>query len=115
MNVPSSKREILHALFQADDWLDLYKLHEQYRLTPGIVAQTVFFLQERDLLEIEGMKARLSEAGKAWVFLNRKRIFYATDRVWVQPKQTDESRADANSPYLPRARSLDKKFFQDLG
>ncbi|MEP3846065.1 MAG: hypothetical protein ABJM43_12070 [Paracoccaceae bacterium] len=105
----------MHALFKADDWLDLYKLHEQYRLTPGVVAQTVFFLQERDLLVIEGMKAKLSETGKAWVFLHRKKLFYGTDRIWVQPKQNDEERMDANSPYLPRARSLDKKFFQDRG
>lgn len=115
MNVPSSKREIVRALFQADSWLDLYKLHEQYQLSPGVIAQTVLFLKERDLLEVEGMNAKLSEAGKAWVFLNRKRIFYATDRIWVQPKQTDEARVDAKSPYLPRTRSLDKKFFQNLG
>lgn len=115
MRILSSKREILSALFQADDWFDLYKLHEQYQLSPGVVAQTIFFLQERDLLEIEGMKAKLSEAGKAWVFLNRKSIFYAADRNWAQPKQNDEAKVDAGSPYMPRMRSLDKKFFRDLG
>lgn len=111
MSIPSSKREILIALFQTDDWFDLYQLHKEYKLSPGVLAQSVTFLQNNGLLETDGMKVKLTAKGRVWVFLNRKRMFYSVERFWTQPCTNDETRIDANSPYMPRLKSINKNFF----
>jgi len=115
MSVPSSKREILSALFHADAWLDLYELHENYKLSPGVLAQSVQFLQENGLLETDGMRAKLTAEGRAWVFLNRKKIFYSVNRFWSQPYTNEEPKVDGKDPYMPRMKSIDKDFFQKNG
>lgn len=110
----SYEREIILALFQSEDWFDLYELHEALRLSPAQVVFVVSFLQDEGLCQVDGTKAKLSEKGVRWVLHNRKKIFMNNKRHWSVPQQADVARLQAGQPYMPKLGSVDIDFFRKL-
>lgn len=110
----SYEREVILALFESDDWFDLYELHEDLLLSPAQVVSVIEFLAGEDLCRVDGTKAKLSEKGVQWVLRNRKKIFMNNKRQWSVPQSADVERLRVGEPYMPKLGSIDKHFFQKL-
>lgn len=113
MSIPSYKREVLRKLFSTLDWCDLYQLHVEKLISPAQIAMSLNDLSETGIIETDGIKARLTDDGRNWVLRNRVALFANVDRSWSKPVLKKESALDPSAPYLPRLRSIDKKFFGD--
>ncbi|WP_288942979.1 hypothetical protein [uncultured Roseovarius sp.] len=111
----SYEREVILALFRTNDWFDLYELHDQLRLSPAQIASSVKMMGECGFCETEGLKARMTLKGMKWVLKNRKRIFLHKNRTWASSKFVKETDRDVGEPYMPRLKSIDTKFFLNLG
>lgn len=111
---PSHEREVILALFQANDWFDLYALHEELLLSPAQIVSAVMRLQADGLCEADGMKAKLNNDGVRWVLKNRREIFLRSGRKWSISPLVDHPKFDIGEPYMPRLKSIDKDFFRKL-
>ncbi|MDF3608337.1 hypothetical protein PE067_20625 [Paracoccus sp. DMF-8] len=107
----SYDREVISLLYTADNWVDLYQLHETKLLSPGQLASTLLMLMTHELCEIEGMSARLTAKGRDWVFLKRKEIFFVVARDWALKTSQNPQSIDRDEPYLPDLSRLDVNFF----
>lgn len=110
----SYEREVILALFESDDWFDLYDLHEDLLLSPAQVVSVITFLTGEALCQVDGTKAKLSEKGIRWVLRNRRRIFMSNERHWSLPQRADVARLQVGQPYMPKLGSVDRDFFQKL-
>lgn len=114
MKISSSKREILNILYEQDNWVELYSLHQKYRLSPGVVAEFVSVLIDNKLIVANELSVKLTNAGRHWMYLNRKKIFYDVSRTWAVANLKNEVEMKINNPYMPRLVSIDKKFFEKI-
>lgn len=110
----SNEREVILALFQSGDWLDLYELHEDFLLSPAQVVSVVNFLEGEGLCQVDGINARLTEKGIRWVLGNRRKIFMSSKRHWSDPHGEDVARLRVGQPYMPKLGSVDRNFFHKL-
>lgn len=105
------EREVILALYQSNDWFDLYTLHEDLLLSPAQIVSVVMFLESEGLCEIVDTKAKMTEKGSRWVLKNRKNIFMQSERNWAEPAVPKGDRLLAGEPYMPNLKSVDKDFF----
>ena len=111
--VSSSDREVISALFEASDWLDLFDLHLDFVLSPGQVLDSVERLQAGGYLERKGLHARLTDLGREWVIASRRELFMNPARDWRSYEAKDRLVRE-NEPYLPDFAKVDRKFFVEL-
>ena len=110
----SHEREIILALFQANDWFDLYALHKKFLLSPAQIVATMTQLKGDGLCETDRTMARLNQNGFIWVMRNRRELFLRRDRRWAVSPLVEKQKIEVGEPYMPRLRSIDKNFFRKL-
>lgn len=115
-NYSSSDREVIRFLFASMDWSDLYDLHIEFRLTPGQVLDIVERLVAANFAELDGTKARLTSAGRAWILEARDSIFRGSRQEPWRPSAHEilENPKDQKSPYMPDLSLVDQEFFIKL-
>lgn len=110
----SSDREVIGALYDASDWVDLFEVHEAYVLSPAQVQESVERLAKVGYVERDGLHARLTEEGREWVVSSRRALFMSPTKDWRRFEIEDRIIAE-NEPYLPNLKKLDREFFANLG
>ncbi|WP_417463223.1 hypothetical protein [Kordiimonas sp.] len=110
----SHAREIISLLYSNADWVDLYLLHEEKKLSPGQVAETLLLLQSEGNCDFNGVSAKLTTKGRQWVYENRKEIFFNVARSWARKTSSSEVAIAPNEPYMPDLARLDINFFRNL-
>lgn len=108
----SQQRIVLRALFSERDWVDLYRLHKGTLVAPGQIAALLSFMLEQKYCLVDGLKAQITPAGRAWVLQNRKQIFCKVHTEWRGGSKSEEhSELQPSAPYLPNLAYLDRDFF----
>lgn len=94
----SEIRELLRALYAADAPVDIYILHENYRLSPGQLSRAVRTLTELGVAaeNDQGMLS-LTANGRNWVLMNRRSIFSAKPYWKVVPEEFLRSQSKVSS------------------
>lgn len=112
----SSDREVVRFLFARQEWADLYELHVEFGLTPGQVIDIVERLVAADFAELDGIKARLTPTGRAWVLEARDAIFRGAGHDSWRPSADEllQTPTGPPSPYLPDLSLVDREFFIKL-
>src|SRR5690349_6164861 len=107
MMFSSFEKEILRALFECGDWLDLYTIHEEYLLSPGQLSYAVRNFARDRIVEADGLLVRLTEHGQKWVFAHRREIFLSDrHRYWVEPfNDSALPPMPVTQPYLPKLKN----------
>lgn len=92
--------------------MDLYKLHEEYLLSPAQLSCTIRKLIEIDAVELNGLLARLTDCGRKWIFAERRRIFLSDrQRYWAYSVGAEPAaRMPVYNPYLPKLKNMDIRF-----
>lgn len=113
MIIGSPEREILRALYEARDWLDLYILHERYLLSPGQLSSAVRKFEAAGIVVSQELKVRLTDRGIIWLLKYRKSIFMSGhSRPWAKIRSNMRKEPiDPFSPYLPTLKFVDENFF----
>jgi hypothetical protein len=112
----SSDREVIRFLFSKRNWIDLYELHVDFRLSPAQIIDTLERLLPVGLAERQGAQARLTQQGRDWILAARGEIFFDTDRESWRPS-SDQLLADKlefSTPYMPDMALVDRNFFVQL-
>lgn len=108
----SQHRIVLRALFSESDWVDLYRLHKETLVAPGQIAALLSFMLERRYCLVDGLRARITSSGRAWVLQNRKQIFCKVHAEWREGSKSERPyELLPSSPYLPNLVYLDRDFF----
>jgi len=109
----SSDREVIRFLFSKRDWVDLYRLHVEFGLSPAQILDMLERLIDVGLAERQAAEARLTVQGRDWVLAARGNIFFFTDSASWRPsaKQLLANAMDPSTPYLPNLRLIDRNFF----
>lgn len=115
MPYSSFEKEILRALFERGDWLDLYELHEEYLLSPGQLSYAVRKFDRDEIIDVDGLLVRLTEQGQKWVFAHRREIFLADrNRYWAELSDHKvQTPMPAVQPYLPKLNNANLKFLKN--
>lgn len=114
IDISSSDKEVIAALFAEQNWLDLYSLHERFRQSPGQLTSLIRKLLLVNLVEVHALKARLTAAGKQWVLANRRALFLTPRaRTWADyhPTNGGHMPRDPFTPYMPELSSVRTEFF----
>ena len=114
MTYSSFEKEILKALFESGDWVDLYTLHEEYLLSPGQLSYAVRNFARSKIVESDGLLVRLTEHGQKWVFAHRREIFLSDrNRYWAEPLDDGAlPPMPVAQPYLPKLKNANLKFLR---
>lgn len=106
-------REILRLLQMTDEALDIYDLHEKYRLSPGQVARAVSALEGTKLIsEIKEGFLQLTPEGRKWIMVNR-RILFGGEQHWKKVPESFRRRRSASNKR--RTIKLSIRDLRDLG
>lgn len=90
---------ILKALMQ-EDCVRFYRLHEQYRLSPGQIARSIQKFQAEGVLDYDCDCAKLTGSGREWILMHRKQLFLQPKkREWT--KINEEYRPEINIQQFP--------------
>lgn len=84
-DLSSIDRELLSEIINSETGeLNLYRLHEKFRLSPGQILSSVLKFKERNILEmIDEMNVRLTDTGRGWLIDNRRSLFLQErNRYW---------------------------------
>lgn len=116
MGYTSSDREVIRFLFSVDEWVDLYALHEDFRLSPAQILDIIERMVKAGLAEVSGTFAKLTLSGRNWVIDARGQIFFGTNReTWrTDGREINEPRLGLGAPYLPDLSLIDRAFFIKL-
>ncbi|WP_157726805.1 hypothetical protein [Qipengyuania flava] len=105
---------MIGALYDASDWADLFEVHQAYVLSPAQVQESIERLAKVGYVERDGLHARLTGEGRAWVISSRRSLFMSPLKDWRQFEVEDRIVSE-NEPYLPNLQKLDKDFFVNRG
>ena len=111
MALQTYERELILRLFRSGGWYDLYQLHEELLLSPAQVSSAISKLKDMELVQLDGLSAKLTDAGLNWVMKNRKSLFMSVDRKWSRSEARTEPSVAVGEPYLPRLKSISTDFF----
>lgn len=108
----SSFRLVTKFLFEAVDYLDLYMLHEKYKLSPGQILDATTWLKDNGYVEQVGTEARLTAEGREWLIRERFWVFQPKEEPWGEvPDGLKVERMLPNEPYMPDLSQVQKGFF----
>ncbi|MEP5632098.1 MAG: hypothetical protein ABJP79_09470 [Tateyamaria sp.] len=110
----SCKSIVLREASLSAKWIDTYRIHKQYRLSPFLLSETCGNLASQGILEVKGRQVRLTQEGRIWLIQKRRSVF-SSDRPWARPSPylLDE-RVPPKTPYFPKLSLLDTDFFEDI-
>lgn len=112
MNSDSSFRLVISFLLDSVEYLDLYMLHEKYKLSPGQILEATTWLRENGYVEQLGTKARLTAEGREWLIRDRFWVFKPRERPWSEvPDGLMVERILPNEPYMPDLAQVQQGFF----
>lgn len=113
IKIGSVEREFARLLF-SHEAVDLYDLHERYRLSPGQVARVVRHFASEGIVNLDGDRVALTAVGRLWILKNREFLFMkGTRREWADlPGGVKREPRDASEPYMPRLSSVNVRFFE---
>jgi len=113
-NYASFEREIIRTLFESQDWVDLFDLHERYMLSPGQLSFAVRRLKGLGIIETNGLQVKLNARGRKWVFAHREPLFLRGNRFWAaQNDQVGDAQLSPLEPYMPKLKSIRADFFRN--
>lgn len=105
----SSVREFSRLLFNSQGEVDLFELHEKYRLAPSTVIRLVRIFSRLGIIKKVGTTSViLVPGGRAALWRRRFKLMYSGNRSWVDIREPDILPGE---PYLPDLGRLDKEFF----
>lgn len=113
-SMPTYIIEILRELYKSRDWIEVYSFHSKYKLSPIQISESLNFIRERGLAEIErqeGYRLRILPDGVRWIDANAVDLFLtprAQERWRRLPKRP--TNAD-DAVYLPKMSNLEVDFF----
>jgi hypothetical protein len=112
----SAIREFLRDLFAQPEGMDLYVFHEKYQLTPGQLLTLVEYFEKQLFVERQEYKVQLTPSGRAWVLLNRGKLFLQKrKKTWKEmPEFFRGRKIEPAEPYIPKRKNLNLKFFEKL-
>lgn len=108
-------REIIRKLFSSKDDINLFEIHAEKKLSPGQIAATLNWMEQAELIEIDGLRVRLSRQGRDWILRNRRAIFMNITRSWAKPTKCLPEALNFRVPYMPKLSSIDQNFFRKRG
>ena len=76
-----TRRLLLRELFKSDGGVDIFVMHQQYRLPINEIILAVNDLQNDGLVTLNDLTIKPSKALRAWVFRNRYEIFFTQDEL----------------------------------
>jgi len=107
----SCKSIILREASLSTEWIDTYRIHKRYRLSPFLLSEICGNLASQGILEVKGRQVRLTQEGRIWLIRNRRSVF-SSDRPWARPSPyLMHERVPPKTPYFPKLGLLDKDFF----
>lgn len=82
-------RLLLRELFKCDGEVNIYKMHQQYRLPINEIILAVTDLIDNELATLEDLSIKPTKALRTWVFQNRYEIFFNKEELpWkIIPQQ----------------------------
>lgn len=104
----SSVRELAREALSDDCTVDLYVLHQKYRISPSEALFAARFFVRVGIARQEGAHLVFSHSAKEWILDRREKFFLNTDRPWTQ---LNRIRLDPAQPYLPALGKVDTAFF----
>lgn len=109
MTRSSSTREMARILYESRDPVDIYTLHERYKLGPSQILRTVRLFKRISLIEeLDQGFIALTKGGRERLWHLRYRLLLDGERPWAS---IDMERADPAAPYLPDLSKVDRTFF----
>lgn len=108
-------REIIRRLFSSKDDINLFEIHTEKKLSPGQIAATLNWMEQAKLIEIDGLKVRLSSHGRDWILRNRRAIFMNIARSWAKPTKCLPEALNFRVPYMQKLSGIDPNFFRKRG
>jgi hypothetical protein len=83
MKFGPADREIIRLLWESDSkGIDVYELHERYRLSPAQIVRSVNRFSIERILALDNDRLYFLEGGRSWVVKNRDKIFYGQAMPW---------------------------------
>ena len=109
----SSDREVISTLFNSTDFVDLFEIHERFVLSLAQILEALERLASLGFVEREALTAKLTKAGREWVVLSRRALFFSPHKDWRVFGARDRI-VEENEPYLPDWSRVDKEHFRGL-
>lgn len=88
--------------------VDLYILHQKYRVSPLEALFAAKFFVRVGVARQEGTKLFFADFAKGWILDRREKFFLGTGRPWAQ---FNRIRLDPAQPYMPALGKVDTAFF----
>lgn len=95
-----------------DETVDLYALHNHYRLSPAQIARSVAKFTEKEWIELlSGMQVRLTSEGRKWCTENAVKILAKKrEKYWKQiPEDMCQAQLQPNTLYKPNLGKMNKR------
>lgn len=73
--ISSAERIVVRTLFSASESVSLYFFHERFKLSAGQLFSICDSYSRKGFLIVHGTSAKLTEAGRLYVWQNRGRLF----------------------------------------
>jgi len=108
-SLKSIDRQILQALIQSEGKLHGFTLSRRYQLPPHEIGNAISKLQEKQIIESDGVTLSLTKMGREWIIKSRFELFSREVKLWREcPEDFKQERLEINKPYIPRIHKLDK-------
>ena len=100
----------------SNDKVELYLLHEKYRLSPAQMARTIKKFEKLDLIIIKDDRISLKDKGRKWIFEKRNNLFLKEkDKYWKKvPEEMEQEKIAINSLYKPKRSKIDNELFKNI-
>lgn len=95
--------------------VDLYKLHQIYKLSPAQIVRSVTKLSNKNIIIDKETTINITEFGIKWIEANRNFIFLKKFKNFSSYNSNlyNINKIELNSLYKPKIKSIDKRIFKE--
>lgn len=103
-----TERKIVKLLSFSHDALQPFTFYMRARIPPAKLASALQNLERNDIVSIDSSVISLTDTGRNWVMVNRKKLSSSEEAQWKDvPLEFRNAPSEPLSPYLPRRSYLD--------